>query len=93
MGNTLGLMEQLGGFLEQTRDSEGVTQAADAITNLVPEFDKIAACSRAAGKPAEEAGQDLQKKFEKKRTQVLQRINTATEQSRAREEDPLPESP
>jgi hypothetical protein len=92
MDDTLGLMEQLAGFLEQARDTSSASQAVDGIKNLVPEFDKIADRSRAVGKPSGEIAQDLQKKFDQRRTRVLQRINTATEQARALNETALLEA-
>ena len=92
MDDTLGLMEQLAGFLEQARDTSSSSQVVDGIKNLVPEFDKIADRSRAVGKPSGEIAQDLQKKFDQRRTRVLQRINTATEQARALNEAALPEA-
>ena len=92
MDDTLGLMEQLAGFLEKARDANSASQAADGIKKLVPEFGKIADRSRAVGKPAGDVAQDLQKKFDSRRTQVLQRINAATEQARALKEAALLEA-
>ena len=92
MDDTLGLMEQLAGFLEKVRDASSASQAVDGIKNLVPEFDKIADRSRAVGKPSGEMAQDLQKKFDQRRTRVLQRINTATEQARTLNEAALLEA-
>lgn len=89
MDDTLGLMEQLAGFLEKARDASSASQAVDGIKKLVPEFDKVADRSRAVGKPAGDVAQDLQKKFDSRRTQVLQRINAATEQARAMKETAL----
>ncbi len=92
MDDTLGLMEQLAGFLEKARDASSASQAVDGIKNLVPEFDKIADRSRAVGKPSGEMARDLQKKFDQRRTRVLQRINTATEQARTLNEAALLEA-
>ncbi len=83
MDDTLGLMEQLAGFLEKARDASSASQAVDGIKNLVPEFDKIADRSRAVGKPSGEMARDLQKKFDQRRTRVLQRSDCSPSTSPA----------
>ena len=83
MTDNLVLLGRVASILEDVENEESAKAAAKELETLIEEFEVIAERSDAIGKPTAEIEDSLNNSYDKQRTQIHQRLTTATEKAKA----------